>query len=145
MGIESFSDPVFDAVKAWLDAEWTHTPIQYPLEEYVPDGAETWLKFEMHGTVYGQQSIGANAQADNRWDDAGLLWFYLVVPRGSGALSYSAIRGAAKELADLFRGKTMLNGTLEFGDAKIDPGAWNDEAGASFVVPISIEWRHWDA
>jgi hypothetical protein len=146
MGIESFSDPVFDAIKTHLDANWTFTHIQYPLEEYEPTGVEAFVKVELHGTFYGQTSIGADDQEDNRWDHAGMLWLYLVVPRGSGTSGYSQAGGAAKALADLFRGKRLLtNQNLEFGDAKIDSDAWNNDGGGSHVLPISIEWRHWDA
>lgn len=146
MGIESFNDPVFDAIKARLDAEWTHTDIQYPLQEYEPQGTESFVKVELHGTFYGQASLGADDQADNRWDHAGMLWLYLVVPRGSGTANYTQASGAAKALADIFRGQRLLpDQNLEFGDAKIDSDAWNNDGGGSSVLPVSIEWRHWDA
>jgi hypothetical protein len=150
MGIESFSDPVFDAIKIHLDANWTYTHIQYPFEEYEPSGEQSFVKVELHGTFYGQVSIGANEQADNRWDHEGMLWLFLTVPRGSGAgvvtANFSQASGAAKALADIFRGKRLLdNQKLEFGVAKIDSDAWNNDGGGSHVLPVSIEWRHWDA
>jgi hypothetical protein len=146
MGIETFNDPVFDAIKAHLDTSWPHTYIQYPLDEYEPQGAESFVKVELHGTFYGQTSIGAGEQKDNRWDNAGMLWLYLVVPRGTDAPSFTQASGAAKALANLFRGERLLaNQNLEFGDAKIDSDAWNNDGGGSSVLPVSIEWRHWDA
>ncbi len=142
MAITGYTDGVYEAIKTFLTASWTDTPIQWPNQEWNVQGEEAWVKVEIHGTVYGQQSIGASEQSDNRWDDEGVLWLHLGVPRGSG---YSPARGAAKALANLFRGRTLLAGRLEFLDATIGSGHFGDEEGTWFLVPVSIEWRHMDA
>lgn len=142
MGIETFNDPVYDAVRAHVEQRWTFTEIRWPNETYdaPPDGP--WVIFEIFGTVYGQQSLGMDIQADNRWDHEGHIWFHVMVPQGAGSTN---IRGAAKALADLFRGLRLMNQKLEFMDASIGPGASADETGNWFRVSVSIQWRNWEA
>lgn len=138
MPITGYFDPVYDAIKTYLTANWTATDVQFPNEEYQSIGENPWVKVEIHGTDYSQQSIGESNQANNRWDQIGMLWLYLGIPRGSGLTQG---RGAAKALANLFRGKTFLGGSLEFMDSAIGVGAPGDEEGPWYVIPVSIEWR----
>lgn len=140
MALDDYSDAVFDAIKSHLTPLWTATPMQWPNEDFEPVGDASWVKVELHGTVYGQQSIGANVQADNRWDEEGILWLYVMVKRGIGT---SQARGAGRALADIFRGLTLLGNSLEFMDANIGTGA--DQEGNWYMVPVSIEWRSIDA
>lgn len=142
MPITGYSDPVYDAIKTFLTDNWSATPIQWPNEEYYADGLSPFVKVELHSDMYGQQSIGANVQADNRWDREGTLWVYLAVPRNS---DFSQASGAAIALADLFRGQTLLSGDLEFLDATIGVNHFGDEEGSWFLIPVSVEWRHINA
>lgn len=142
MPISGYSDPVYDAIKTFLTASWTDTAIQWPNEEYTASGVDPFVKVELHSDLYGQVSIGADQQADNRWDREGVLWIYVAVPRNS---NYSQASGAAIALTDLFRGRTLLSGALEFLDARVGVSHFGDEEGAWFLVPVSIEWRHMDA
>lgn len=142
MSITSYSDPVFDAIKSYLTTNWTATPIQWPNDEYFASGEDPFLKVEFHGTVFAQESIGANVQAENRWDREGTLWLHLAAPRNS---SFTNVSGAALALATLFRGVNMLAGSLEFLDANIGVSHFGDEEGAWFLVPVSIQWRHMNA
>ena len=142
MSIETFSDEVYDAIRAHMDANWTHTEIRWPNETYESPQEQPWIAFEIFGTVYGQESLGMQVQADNRWDQEGHIWFHIMVPQGSGS---SSIRGAAKAIANLFRGLRLLNDDLEFRDASIGPGSADDDKGNWFRVSLSIQWRHWAA
>ena len=142
MPITGYSDAVYDAIKTYLSAAWTDTQIQWVNEEYAASGDAPFVKVQFHGAVYGQETIGANTQAENRWDREGNLWLYVMVPRNS---SFTNASGAAVALAELFRGQTMLSGAIEFMDANIGMSHFGDEEGAWFIVPVSIEWRHINA
>lgn len=136
------SDTVYDAIRAHLAARWAATPVAFENEAFVRpvvDGTpQPFVVLEITGTAYGQQSIGARTQAENRWDEEGQLWLHVFVATGSGG---STVRRYAKQLADLFRGTTLLADTLEFGDASIGMGEPGDEEGAYFRVSVSLDWR----
>lgn len=135
------SDVAYDATRAYLAGAWTETQIQWENESFVPpfDG---WIAMEMSGTLYSQQSIGADAQADNRWDEEGVLWLHCFVPTGTGT---STARRWAKQLADLFRGARLLDDDLEFMDAQIGMGEPGDEQGATYRISVVIDWRRVEA
>jgi hypothetical protein len=144
------SDTVYDAVKAYLSAQWgSTTPIQWenggepgdpPFAK--PEPPAPFIAVELTGTLYGQQSIGAGAPADNRWDEEGILWIHVMVPTGSGA---STARRHAKRLADLFRGTRLLGDSLTFGDARIGLGEPGDDDGNWYRISTDIEWRRMEA
>lgn len=149
------SDAVYDAVKDYLTAQWTTSPIQWPNEPQIdttdpttrgdpnnPPRPAPWVLFQITGTLYGQESIGAETQAANRWDEAGLIWFHVVVPAGTGG---SVVRRHAKQLADLFRGTTLLSGSLMFGDARLGEGQAGNVDGSEYVVSVSLDWRYIEA
>lgn len=142
MAISDLADEVFDAIRAYLEPRWTHCPIAWPNEPFGNADGEAFVAVELHSTSYGQQSIGAVEQADNRWDEDGTLWFHITVPRNSG---FSPSRGAARALANLFRGTTLLNDRLEFGDAVLGHGQDANQEGTKFVTSVSIEWRLMEA
>ena len=116
--------------------------MSWPNSSSKANGDDPFIAVDFHGTVYGQQSIGANKQSDNRWDREGIIWFFIFVPRNT---DFSEASGAAKAIANIFRGLTLLSGSLEFRDATIGTGAAATEDGAWFNVPVSIEWRFIDA
>ena len=137
------SDAVYGAIKDFLVASWTLTPIRFENENFVPpDPPVPWISVFLSGVVYGQQSIGANTQAANRWDEEGILWLFVLVPVGEGAIN---ARSYAKQLADLFRGTTLLSGSLEFRDSFIGQGELAVEIGNWFKLPVDVEWRRIDA
>ncbi|MEI9995096.1 MAG: phage tail terminator-like protein [Rhizomicrobium sp.] len=147
-------DEVYDAIVAYLKRPETSPlivdpitsdvpPIRYENEPFVkPEPPKPWVAVSLSGIVYGQASIGAHEQADNRWDEAGQLWLPVFVPSGSGS---SRARQLAKQLANLFRGLTLLDGSLEFMDAFIGTGAPSEEKGSWYELPVSIEWRRIEA
>jgi hypothetical protein len=135
------SGVVFDAIKSYLETNWATTPLRfenlplYPL----PDA---FVDIEMTGTFYGQESIGASRQRDNRWDEEGVLWLHTLVQINTGG---SVVRAYAKSLADLFRGTLLLNGSLEFRDAFIGRGQPGFEDGMYYRVSTYVNWRRMDA
>lgn len=137
-------DEVFEAIESYLGdgvstGAWTACRIYYPNDGFQPpaDGSP-FVKFEITGTIYGQQSIGAAVQADNRWDEAGHIWLHVMVQAGSGT---GPARGAAKALAVLFRGLRLLNDRLEFLDAGIGMGEPGDGDGNWFRISVDQRWR----
>jgi hypothetical protein len=146
------ADTVYDAIKAYLAASTASLAdpvggsvptIRYENEKFdKPEPPSPFVAMAVSSTVYGQQSIGASIQADNRWDEKGTLWLFVMVPTGYGA---SRARGLAKQCCDLFRGKTLLGGNLEFMDAFIGRGAEAQEAGNWFELPVGIDWLHVEA
>lgn len=141
------SGAVFDAIKTFLgtgtggSGAWTTTPIRWENEPYSPTGV-AFVDVEMTGTAYGQQSIGASLQEDNRWDEEGVLWLHVLVPVNTGG---STVRTYAKTLADLFRGLTLLSDSLEFRDAFIGKGQPGHESGMYYRVSVYINWRRMEA
>jgi hypothetical protein len=77
-----------------LQSNWTTTPLRFENETFNPDGT-AFVAVEMTGTLYGQESIGASEQEDNRWDEEGVLWLHVMVPMGTGGLT---VRTYAKQL-----------------------------------------------
>lgn len=152
------ADAVYDAIKDYLEVAGNVAVLADPTTSVVPSfrfenedfttpvdsnsNPIPWIGMALSGVVYGQQSIGASDQADNRWDEAGNVWLSVFVPKGSGG---SRARELAKLLADIFRGLTLLSGSLEFLDAFIGRGGPAEEEGNWFELPVIIEWRRMEA
>ncbi|MBK5958116.1 hypothetical protein CCR97_08280 [Rhodoplanes elegans] len=143
------ADAVYDAIRAYLEGTestppaWTATRIRWENEDFVkPEPPSPWIAVALTGVVYGQQSIGAATQADNRWDEDGTLWISVFAPVGQGV---SEIRALCKQLADLFRGTTLLGGALEFMDAAIGTNGPAAEEGNWFELLVAIDWRRMEA
>jgi hypothetical protein len=149
------SDAVYPAIKAFLSNAsnvavladpTTHVvpPFRYENETFtLPNNPlAPWVDVEVSSVLYGQQSIGAATQATNRWDETGHLWLSVFVEAGTGG---ERARQLTKQLADLFRGLTLLNGDLEFMDSYIGEGEPKAEDGNWFKLPLVIEWRRVEA
>lgn len=132
---------IYDAIKAHIEGNWSLTGLDrffWENEAQPPDGA-SMIVVEMQGTSYAQASIGADVQAENRWDEEGIVMFHCMVPRGSGA-RFS--RQIAKAMADLFRGARLMSDSLEFRDAGIGVGGTLDNVeGKWWGVTVTIDWR----
>lgn len=151
------SDPVFDAIReylgytndsgAWVPGAWDPADGALVYENQ-GDGAPagevaTWILVMLNSTLYGQQSIGAGEQADNRWDESGTLWLHVFTPKGTGSVE---ARRLAKGLANLFRGNnTLMNGLLEFMDADLGAGDPGKENANYYLMSVSVDWRVIDA
>lgn len=141
------SNVVYDAIRAELEASWTTIPLTFENEAFTPptdgDGKpQPFVAVEMTGNLYGQQSIGAGDPGDNRWDEEGVLWLHIFVRSGTGG---QTVRTYAKSLADIFRGKLLLGGAIEFMDASIGLGESGDDSANYYRVSVSIDWRRIDA
>lgn len=148
------ADAVYDAIKNYLSTAANVSgladsvtgivpPFRFENESFEqPSPPAPWIAMALTGVLYGQQSLGASLQASNRWDESGHLWLAILVPAGTGS---SRARQLAKLLADIFRGLTMLSGSLEFLDAFIGEGAPANETGNWFELPLVIEWRRIEA
>lgn len=137
------SAEVYGAVKDYLTAQWTTTPISFENEPFTPPvasgAAGAWVAVEVSGTFYDQASIGAETAAANLWREEGQVWLHVFVRTGSGSL---VVRQYAKQLVDLFRGLTLLAGTLRFRDASIGRGQPGDEDGNYWVLSCTVDWQH---
>jgi hypothetical protein len=138
------SGAVSAAIEDFLIASWTATPLLFENKNNAEDGTvlppadpAPFVELSFTGRTYGQQSIGASLQKDNRWDETGMMFFDVLVPRGTGSRD---ARTYAKSLCDLFRGlTTLLNGNLEFQDASIGEGSNSDRyAGNYFIIPVRL-------
>jgi hypothetical protein len=135
------SGEVFDAIKAYMSANWTANQIRWENEPLDPL-PEEFTDVEMTGTYYGQESIGASRQEDNRWDEEGVLWLHTLVKINTGG---STAHARAKALADMFRGTRLLNESLEFREAFIGRGQPGFEDGMYYRLSTYINWRRMDA
>jgi hypothetical protein len=148
------ADAVYDAIKNYLQTPANVAVLVDPVTAVVPpfrfenetfdkpDPPAPWISVALTGIIYGQQSLGASRQADNRWDETGHLWLPVMVPVGTGS---SRARQIAKLLADICRGLTLLSGTLEFRDTIIGEGGPAAEEGNYYELPVVIVWRRIEA
>lgn len=148
------ADAVYSAVKTFLgtdanieslrNSESGNLPaFRWENEDFTkPAPPAEFVSVAITGMLFGQESIGASRQADNRWDETGKFWFSVFVPAGTGL-------GRALQLgqgiAGLFRGLQLLGDSLEFGDARIGQGAPSEEEGNWYELPVVIEWRQSEA
>jgi hypothetical protein len=131
------SDAVFTAIRTFLEANWSATPLAWPNEHFDPPKQAAWVAVEVEGDLLNQIEIGAPGQ--NAWREEGALLLHVFVPVGTGSL---VARQHAKALANLFRGVTT--GFVVFGNASIGVGGPGDEDGLWWELPVSIGWHYDD-
>lgn len=136
------ADPaVYQAVEAYLRANWTACPLAFENGDFQPPDSEVanaaWVAVEVTGNLYAQASIGAGTQAANRWREEGRVYFYVAVKRGTGTV---LARTYLKQLIDLFRGLQLLNDAVWFRDARIGEGAPGTDDGVWWTLTGSIEF-----
>lgn len=160
MPIAAPYDDVFDAIREYLGytdlstnvlvpGMWDTSlaPLFYENEgDSAPSGdISPWVQIVLDTNLYGQASIGGGLNDDaggNRWDEDGTLWFHVFTPRGTGSRE---ARRIAKALANMFRGKLLLEGSLEFGDADMGAGVPGQENGNYYLLSVSLDWRRTEA
>ncbi len=131
------SGEVYTAVRDYLSASWTSSPIAWENEDFDKPNAP-WVMFEMSGDLYAQMSVGAWQGTQNRYDQEGVMYLHVFVPVGTGSL---IARQHAKTLADLFRGALLMSDSLEFLDASIGMGQVGDDEGLFYRITVSVDWR----
>ena len=127
----------YSAIKAYLQSNWTTTPLRFPNEPLDPL-PDAFVDVEITGTLYSQMSIGASTQAGNRWDEEGILWLHALVAVNTGS---ETVLEYARSLANLFRGLRLINDSLEFREAFIGKGQPGHEDGNYYRVSVYINWR----
>jgi hypothetical protein len=139
------SDAVYDAVKTYLTANWTATPLLFDNEladtaGAVPtdDPGTAFVQVEMAGDFYGAASIGAGDDAANLYRGEGTLFLSVLVPAGTGS---RVARQHAKALVDLFRGVELAAGTIRFRGATIAPGQKAALDGNWYELPASVDYQ----
>lgn len=136
-GVVMSSDTVYSAVRTYLEANWTATPLAWENEAFDPPSpADAWVMVEVSGNSYDQASIGASTRAENRWREEGMVWCHVMVPTGTGSLT---ARQHATALANLFRG-IELPGDIEFRTLSIGLGESADDDGVWWRLSLSAEW-----
>lgn len=136
-------DVIYGAIKDYVSANWTNTTIAWENEDFSrPEPPAPFIIFEITGTYYQQETIGDGTQANNRWDEEGVMFFHVLVPTGAGSM---LARHYCKAIANLFRGLLLLDDNLEFMRASIGEGAPSDDAGMYWRTTVSVEWYMTDS
>src|SRR6266436_4739329 len=144
------SGAVSAAIEDFLIANWATTPLLLENKDKAQPGDITippatpapFVAVNFTGRTYGQVSLGASLQKDNRWDEDGFIFLDVLVPKDWGSRE---ARTYAKSLCDLFRGLTLLSGSLEFLDASIGEGQKGKYDGNYYLIPVDVAWRRIDA
>src|SRR2546423_418817 len=91
------ADAVYDAIQSYFQtaanvavlADATTgvvPPFRFENENFdQPNPPAPWMAVALTGVLYGQTSLGASRQADNRWDESGHLWIPVFCPVGTGS------------------------------------------------------------
>lgn len=137
------SDAAFTAIRTWLDANWTATPIRWENETFdipaiteYPAAPAAWVAVEMSGEGYHQRSFGSGAIENERWVEAGSLLIYSLQQAGSGSL---VARANATAIALSLRG-LALAGAIQFTGMSIGDGGPGDEDGNWWQLVLRAEW-----
>jgi hypothetical protein len=142
-------DDVYDAIVEYLGTpevagEWDQTlaPLYFENTLAGPPPGElgAFVKVVLDTQLYSQETIGAGE--DNRWDEAGTLWFHIFTARG---VDSREARRIGKALANAFRGRRMLDGDLEFQDADLGAGDPGAENSGYYLLSVSIDWYRTEA
>ena len=137
------SDTLHAALRAYLEANWTATPLAWENEAFeAPRDALgnplPWVMVEASGNLCAQASIGAGSAAANLWREEGLVWLHVFVPTGTGS---ALARQHARALVDLFRGLTLAAGTIRYRDASIGRGEPGSDDGKWWRISAGVEWQ----
>ena len=131
------SATAWQAIRDWLTANWTATPLVYENEPAdLPEPPSAWIFVEVTGAIYEQASIGGGLPPANRWREAGALYVHVWVPSNSGS---AVARGHAETLATALRG-VSLPGDLQMRDMTIGDGGQDDD-GAWWRITLRVEWE----
>lgn len=140
------TDIVYDAVQAYLEANWTETTIAWENQRFTEPMNEAkellpWIAVEIEGDIWDQESIGAGEdRKDNRWQEDGRILIHVMVETGTGG---RMSRQISTRVANLFRGLN-LDPDIEFQAIRVGPGAGTeDEKGSKgnyWVRTVAAEW-----
>lgn len=127
--------PAFEAIREYIEANWTATPLVWE-NEPVYHGTGAWVRVGVTSISQMQESIGAGSILANRWVEVGSIFFWIVVPVGTGT---TVARQHATNLIDLFRGLDL--GLFEFKRMAIGLGGVGSDDGMWWELPAEVEWE----
>lgn len=129
------SAAVIAAVKARLDAFWTHTDIFYPNEEQQVPSTGSWLLVQF--PVANEDQITVGAPGSNVFREEGAIRFVLRIPRGRGLTDYS---GWVDDLRAHFRGR-QFGGVTTYAAS---PPVFDDssEDGKSWALSCAVPYQY---
>lgn len=127
------SAEVYSPVHDHLVANFTNAPLVFENEDTpLADTPAAWVKVEMFGDIYQQETIGA--PGDNLWRETGTILMRVFVPRGTGTV---VARQHARALVDLFREVEIAGihfgaGSIAADDSGSDGNYFAMEASVAF-------------
>lgn len=137
------SATVYSAVRAWFNANWTATLVQWDNETFIrpeptqhPTAPAAFLVVEIEGADFRQASLGSGSPAAERWVERGAVLVYCLVQSGASSL---VARQHAETLALAWRG-LELPGTIRFQAMTIGDGGEGDEDGNWWQIVLRAEW-----
>jgi hypothetical protein len=137
------SATVYQAIRAWFDANWSATTVQWDNETFDkpaptlhPANPAAFLVVEIEGGSYRQASIGSGSPSAERWAERGAVLVYCLVQAGASSL---VARQHAETLATSFRG-LILSGDIRFQAMNIGDGGPGDEDGNWWQILLRAEW-----
>jgi hypothetical protein len=131
------SAAAFDVIETILRTGWVDTPIYFENEDYPIDlNPNAFLRVEIFGDSFKQESIGAAPRKDNLWREMGVVYVHVMTERGSGSRQ---ARVYADMACELFRGADVSD--VEFQDMSIGSGDQGVEDGKYYRMTAMIEWK----
>lgn len=122
---------VYSAVRAYLEASWTDTPLVF--ENEAADPASSYVYVEVFSNSYDQISIGSGSPSTERWREEGAILLHVHVELGTGGL---LPHQHATALTNLLKG-LELPGDVRFRGMSIGPG---ETDGQFFRLTCRAEW-----
>ena len=126
----------YRAIRDYLAAEWTTTPLAWENESFDAAELTPWVRAEVTSSSFQQESIGAGEITANRWVEVGSLFMMVMVPSGTGT---DLARSYADTLTNLFRGLDLID--FEFTRISIGLGRVSSEDGNWWQLPTEVEWE----
>ena len=130
------SPEAYDIISAYLVSEFTSAPLTFENDDFkLPDDPEHFVRIEIFGDFYQQESIGAEEVAANLWREAGVVLAHVMAPQGAGSRQ---ARTYAKQICDLFRGQEI--GGIMFRDMSIGSSEAANIDGSYYRMTATINW-----
>ena len=137
------SDVVYSAVRTFLTANWSATPVKWENETFTeptptdyPAAPAAFLVVELSGESYRQMSLGSGSPAAERWVESGAVLIYSLVQSGASSL---VARQNATALADMLRGVVLPN-NIRIESMSIGDGGPGDEDGKWWQILLRVNW-----
>jgi len=137
------SATVYSAVRSYLEANWSATPIKWENETFeipaatdYPAAPAAFLVVEFTGDSYQQASIGSGSPTAERWIETGSVLIYSLVQANASSL---VARQNADAVAALLQGM-VLPGSIRLQSMSFGDGGEGDEDGLWWQIPLRVNW-----